>query len=119
MFSAAKFDLVETKLDLPREAFLSALREFMTKSEDADIAVIYFAGHGKEMAGINYLIPVDANLESENAVADETGSLERIMLAIEPAKRSPSDSRCVPQQSLRSAIRRNKSSRQHPVAAAC
>src|SRR6185503_13816792 len=51
LFNAAKFDLVETKLNLPREAFLLALREFTSKSEDADIAVIYFAGHGMEMAG--------------------------------------------------------------------
>lgn len=116
LFSGAKFDLVETKLDLPREAFLSALREFTTKSEDADIAVIYFAGHGMEMAGTNYLIPVDANLESENAIADETVSLERIMLAIEPAKRL----RLVILDACRNnpfarRIRRNKSSRSAPT----
>jgi len=36
------------------------LRDFGGKARDADIAVIYYAGHGMEVNGMNYLIPVDA-----------------------------------------------------------
>jgi invasion protein IalB len=87
VFTDAKFDVVETKLDLSRDAFLLALREFTDKSQDADVAVIYYAGHGMEMGGVNYLIPVDAKLATDTAVADETVSLDRMLLAVDTAKR--------------------------------
>lgn len=38
---------------------------------DADIAVVYYAGHGIEVEGLNYLIPVDARLERDTDVYDE------------------------------------------------
>src|SRR6478672_9533264 len=56
-------------------------------ARDADIAVVYYAGHGIEVDGGNYLIPVDAKLERDTDVYDEALSLERVLLAIEPAKR--------------------------------
>lgn len=87
LFTDAKFDVVEIKLDLSRDAFLQALREFTDKSEDADVAVVYYAGHGMEMGGVNYLVPVDAKLATDTAVADETVSLDRVLLAVGTAKR--------------------------------
>jgi uncharacterized caspase-like protein len=63
------------------------LRDFNDKARDADIAVIYFAGHGIEVDGTNYLIPVDALLERDTDVYDETFALDRILVAVEPAKR--------------------------------
>ena len=44
------------------------------KSRDADIAVIYYAGHGIELDGTNYLVPADAALETDSDVLDETVS---------------------------------------------
>ncbi len=87
LFTDAKFDVVETKLDLSRDAFLLTLREFADKSADADVAVVYYAGHGMEMAGTNYLLPVDARLATDTAVVDETVSLDRVLLAVDTAKR--------------------------------
>lgn len=87
VFAEAKFDVVETKLDLSRDAFLLALREFADESQDADIAVVYYAGHGMEMGGVNYLIPIDAKLATDTAVADETVSLDRVLFAVDTAKR--------------------------------
>lgn len=87
LFKDAKFDVVETKLDLSREQFLVALREFADRSLEADVAVIYYAGHGMEMGGVNYLVPVDARLTTDTAVADETVSLDRVLLAVDTAKR--------------------------------
>jgi len=49
--------------------------------------VVYYAGHGMEVDGTNYLIPVDAKLERDTDVYDEAFSLDRVLLAIEPAKR--------------------------------
>src|SRR3982074_2079266 len=63
-----------------------ALRDFADRARDADIAVVYYAGHGMEVDGTNYLIPVDAKLERDTDVYDEAFSLERVLLAVEPAK---------------------------------
>jgi uncharacterized caspase-like protein len=63
------------------------LRDFADRSRDADIALVYYAGHGMEVDGTNYLIPVDAKLERDTDVYDEAFSLDRVLLAIEPAKR--------------------------------
>jgi uncharacterized caspase-like protein len=62
------------------------LRDFTNKARDADAAVVYYAGHGIEVDGTNYLIPVDAQLETDTDVFDETFSLDRILVAVEPAK---------------------------------
>ncbi|SFV17297.1 Uncharacterized protein, contains caspase domain [Bradyrhizobium arachidis] len=52
-----------------------------------DVAVVYYAGHGIEIDGINYLIPVDAVLDRDRDVYDEALSLERVLVAVEPAKK--------------------------------
>jgi tetratricopeptide (TPR) repeat protein len=56
-----------------------ALKEFGDLADGADWAVIYFAGHGIEVAGVNYLLPVDARLELQAHVEDETLPLTRLM----------------------------------------
>ncbi|MBR0869401.1 caspase family protein [Bradyrhizobium tropiciagri] len=82
----AGFDVVQTRLDLQAAEMRRALRDFADQSRDADVAVIYYAGHGIEIEGTNYLIPVDATLERDTDVYDEAFSLERILLAVEPAR---------------------------------
>lgn len=86
MFEKAGFDVVESRTDLGVVEFKRALREFMFTAQDADIAVVYFAGHGIEIRGSNYLIPVDAKLRSDYDADDEAISLERLILAVEPVK---------------------------------
>jgi uncharacterized caspase-like protein len=63
------------------------LRNFSDHVRDADIAVVFYAGHGMEVNGVNYLIPVDAALERDIDVEDETVSLERVAQIIDQAKR--------------------------------
>jgi hypothetical protein len=82
----AGFDVVDSRHDLPAIEMRRALRDFADRARDADIAVIYYAGHGMELDGTNYLIPVDAKLERDTDVYDEAFSLDRILLAVEPAK---------------------------------
>jgi caspase domain-containing protein len=86
MFRKAAFDVVESKRDLKNTEMRRALRDFTEKARDADIAVIYYAGHGIEVDGTNYLIPVDAALERDTDAYDEAISLDRILQAIEPAR---------------------------------
>jgi uncharacterized caspase-like protein len=83
----AGFDLVDSRQDLPAAETRRALRDFADRARDADIAVVYYAGHGIEVDGGNYLIPVDAKLERDTDVYDEALSLDRILIAIEPAKK--------------------------------
>jgi Caspase domain len=87
MFNEAGFDLVKVKRDLGNLEFKRALREFMDAAQDADIAVVYYAGHGIQIRDMNYMIPVDARLATEVDAEDEAVSLDRIVTAIEPAKR--------------------------------
>jgi len=82
----AGFDVVDSRHDLPAAETRRALRDFADRARDADIAVVYYAGHGIEVDGTNYLIPVDAKLERDTDVYDEAFSLDRVLLAIEPAK---------------------------------
>jgi uncharacterized caspase-like protein len=86
MFQKAGFDVVESRNDLKNVDMRRALRDFTDKAQGADIAVIYYAGHGIEVNGVNYLIPVDAALERDTDAYDEAISLDRVMQAIEPAK---------------------------------
>ncbi len=84
---SAGFDDVILRRDLKIADMRRALRDFVDTSRDADVAVIYYAGHGIEVDGVNYLIPVDAVLESDTDVYDEALSLERVLVAVEPAKK--------------------------------
>jgi len=83
----AGFDVVDSRHDLPAAETRRALRDFADRARDADIALVYYAGHGIEVDGANYLIPVDAKLERDTDVYDEAFSLDRVLLAIEPAKK--------------------------------
>src|SRR3954452_17340830 len=83
----AGFDVVDSRRDLPAAETRRALRDFADRARDADIAVVYYAGHGIEVDGTNYLIPVDAKLERDTDIYDEAFSLDRILIAIEPAKK--------------------------------
>src|ERR1700684_3929075 len=83
---SAGFDVVELKRDLNVSEMRRALRDFSDTVRDADIAIIYYAGHGIEIDGTNYLIPVDAVLERDIDAFDEAIPLDRILTVIEPAK---------------------------------
>jgi uncharacterized caspase-like protein len=85
MFKLAGFD-VETGLNLSLNEMRKILRDFGNKSREADVAVVYFAGHGIELDGINYLIPVDATLETDSDVLDEAVPLDRVLFGVAPAK---------------------------------
>ncbi|MHC4045954.1 caspase family protein [Bradyrhizobium sp. 23AC] len=87
MFKKAGFDAVDVKTDLNASEMRRTLRDFAGRVRDADMAVIYYAGHGIELDGNNYLIPTDAMLETDGDVLDETVALDRALFAVEPAKR--------------------------------
>jgi uncharacterized caspase-like protein len=86
-FKVAGFDVVTAQNNLGIKEFLSKLRRFEDEAANADIAVVYFAGHGIEIAGNNFMIPVDAKLVSDRDARDEAVSLDRLLETVEGAKR--------------------------------
>ena len=86
-FRAVGFQKVILHHDLTRQTLLAALREFETEADKADWAVIYFAGHGIEIGGVNYVIPIDANLRADRDVSDEAVPLERVMTTLTKTKK--------------------------------
>jgi uncharacterized caspase-like protein len=86
MFKNAGFDWIDIRTNLNATEMRKALRDFGGRARDAEVAVIYYAGHGMELDGTNYLIPTDAALETDSDVLDEAVALDRAMFAVEPAK---------------------------------
>ena len=81
LFSKAGFDSVDRRRDLGVVEFKRAVREFVDRAASADVAVVYYSGHGLEIGGVNYLIPIDAKLTSVLDMDDEAVSLDRILVA--------------------------------------
>jgi len=84
---SAGFQTVQLRNDLTREKLTDALHSFAAEADKADWAVVYFAGHGLEVNGTNYLIPVDARLAIDRDVEFEAVPLDRVMSAVGGAKR--------------------------------
>ncbi len=76
------FDVI-LGLDLDRRAFDEKLRAFSNALEDADAAVLFYAGHGLQVAGHNYLVPVDASLRTERDLDFETINLDFVLRQME------------------------------------
>src|ERR1700748_1139228 len=87
MFRDAGFDSVDVLTNAGNLDFKRAIRKFESVADQADIAVVYYAGHGIEIAGNNYLIPIDARLASDRDADDEAIPLERLVSSADGAKR--------------------------------
>ncbi|MFD0934905.1 caspase domain-containing protein, partial [Methylobacterium trifolii] len=84
---SAGFQSVTLAADLGRADLIAALNTFTEAAGQADWALVYFAGHGLEIGGVNYLVPVDARLKSDRDIGDEAVPLDRVLQAIEPARK--------------------------------
>jgi uncharacterized caspase-like protein len=84
-FSALGFDVTEA-IDLDKRAFDEALRAFADRSTSADVALVFYAGHGLQVSGQNYLLPVDARLASERDLDFETVRLDVILRQLETGR---------------------------------
>lgn len=68
--------------DLSEDQMGEVIDNFVNKARDADVAAVYYAGHGLQKDGENYLMPVDAKLRSENAIAREGIALNDLTAAL-------------------------------------
>ncbi len=80
------FDVVEGR-DLDKRAMEDKIREFGRKLERADLALLFYAGHGLQVGGRNYLVPVDAKLERAGDLSLDTIEVGQILAQMEAEKR--------------------------------
>ena len=76
------------RTDVGRFGMRTALQAFGDKSEGAALALVYFAGHGLQVDGVNYLLPVDALLSSRRDLANYALPLEEVLQQFAPSART-------------------------------
>ena len=74
--------------DLGRAATEDLIRDFARAAGDATTAVLFYAGHGLEVGGVNYLVPVDAQIRDEADLKFETINLTDILQLMERENRT-------------------------------
>ena len=72
---------VTTEFNVDRVELTEALRAFTRRSAGADVSLVFYAGHGIEMDGVNYLVPVDARLERDVDVRFETVTVDDLLVS--------------------------------------
>ncbi|MDH3664864.1 MAG: caspase family protein, partial [Alphaproteobacteria bacterium] len=77
---------VNVSIDLDQRGMQAALRDFGLKAETAEVALVYFAGHGIQVAENNYLLPVDAQLKRERDLIYEATPLNIVMAEVAQAR---------------------------------
>ena len=73
-----KFEVIE-RLNASKKDMVLAIDEFYKRLKRADVGVFYFAGHGMQIQGVNYLIPVKAQVTSETDVQFEAVDAGRVL----------------------------------------
>jgi len=72
--------------NLGRVEMRNTLRQFRSMADRSEIALVYYAGHGIEIGGINYLVPVDARLEDERDAGLEMIEVDLVLRQISGAR---------------------------------
>jgi uncharacterized caspase-like protein len=79
------FDVVERQ-NVGREGFAMAVREFGDKLRGASVGLFYFAGHGLQVKGRNYLVPVDADIAREDEVPYRSLDVNEVLDKMDSAR---------------------------------
>lgn len=87
-------------IDVNKKTFMDKIREFENKSNNYDVALFYYAGHGMQTKGKNYLIPVDADIKAENEIDSQSISADVILAKLD-------DSQCQARILILDACRNN------------
>ena len=64
------FDVIDIR-DAPLPPMRTAVRQFGDKLLTHDVGLVYYSGHGVEVKGRNYFIPVNADIQREDEIADQ------------------------------------------------
>jgi Tfp pilus assembly protein PilF len=73
-------------VDLTKGQMDRAVREFGIAARDADVAFVYYSGHGLQIGGTNYLVPIDAGTVTEADVGLETLSVDLVMRQLDASQ---------------------------------
>lgn len=85
--SLAKLDFTVFQLKNPtQKQFRDALAEFEFESETAEVSIIYYAGHGIEISGKNYILPVDSKAEDFTTASVSSISLDELLVSVDKAR---------------------------------
>jgi len=80
------FDVL-LEFDLDKPGTEQALKHFAQKLKHAEVALFYYAGHGLQVDGVNYLVPVDADLEDESDLLLEVIEMDTVLRIMESQQR--------------------------------
>lgn len=83
LFKKAGFDAVIAGKDLDRASMSRILDAFQDEARGADIAVVFYSGHGIEVSGMNYLVPVDARLTTDREVKYQAIPLDDVLASLD------------------------------------
>jgi Caspase domain len=75
-------------IDRDKAGMDQSIRAFAGKLQDVDLAVFFFAGHGLQVSGRNYLVPVDAKLSTAAALEVEMIRLDDVQSVMEKSARA-------------------------------
>jgi tetratricopeptide (TPR) repeat protein len=81
------FEVIEQR-DATRDVMAKAVHDFSERLRGADVALFFYAGHGLQMNGENYLLPVDAKIDSPADVRFNTINLSDIQQEMEGSGRT-------------------------------
>ncbi|NEU11860.1 peptidase C14, caspase catalytic subunit p20 [Methylobacterium sp. BTF04] len=82
---ARNFTVIEGT-DLDREGMTRAVADFTAKARESDVSLFYYAGHGFQVDGRNYLVPVDAEIRSRDDIERQTVELKRVTDSLEGSR---------------------------------
>jgi Caspase domain len=86
-FAELGFDVTSGQ-NLDLNSMRNTVRGFIKKLEGADLAVFYYAGHGLQIKGTNYMVPVDAKLATEDDVGFEAVGMDAVLAPMERVSRT-------------------------------
>ncbi len=78
---------VDVRMDATKDEALTALESFAFEAETADIALIYYAGHGVSVQGTTFLIPVDAKVREAKDIVSASVTMDQMLAAVDGARK--------------------------------
>lgn len=79
---------VSEGIDLDRAAMQKTTRDFLREAARAQVAVVYYAGHGVQIDGRNYLVPVDVRLQAGSNITDAMIDMDTILAGLDDQVRT-------------------------------
>ncbi len=70
---------VITKIDVPKREMRDAINDFGKVIRNGGVGLFYYAGHGIQSGGRNFLVPVSASIQSEGDIEDEAVSVDQVL----------------------------------------